>query len=333
VKVRAIVAEGLGGTEVLHERDLDLPWPAGPWDVLVRMHAASVNPADIFFRQGGGYISGAGPMVLGHDGAGVVEAVGDECSTLRPGDRVCFCYGGIGEYGTYAEAAVVPEQLLARIPSKLSMVEAAAMPLVSITAVESLKHRVGLAVGQKVLVHAGAGGTGHIAIQIAKQLGASVATTVSTTEKQGLVRNLGADLAIPYREQDFVAAAIEWTGGTGLDAAFDNVGGETLRKTYRAMRPYGQVVTLTGIEPDDGTAYNANLSVHNEMMLTPMWLGLLDRLAGQAEMVREVMALINEGRVRILVAEALPLSRVAEAHALIERGGVTGKIVLSIADF
>lgn len=331
MKVRAIVADGLGGPEVLRERDVELPWPAGPRDVLVRLHAASVNPADIFFRQGGGYVTGPGPMILGHDGAGVVEAVGDECTAFRAGDRVCFCYGGIGQYGTYAEAAVVPEQFLAAVPSELSMQEAAAMPLVSITAVESLRDRAALAAGQRLLVHAGAGGTGHVALQIAKQFGASVATTVSTAEKHDLVCGLGADLAIPYRERDFVAATLEWTGGTGLDAAFDNVGGETLRKTYRAMRPYGQVVTLMGAEPDDGTAYNANLSLHNEMVLTPMWLGLQDRLASQAKIVRDVLSLMQTGRVRILIGEALHLSRVADAHALIEKGA-TGKIVLSVVD-
>lgn len=328
MKVRAIIAAGRGGTDVLREQDIELVWPAGPRDVLVRLRAASINPADIFFREHGGYIATSGEVVLGHDGAGVVVAIGSECVSVKPGDRVCFCYGGIGGHGTYAEAVVVPEPILAKMPETVSFSKAAASALVSITAIESLRHRAQLRPDETVLVHAGAGGTGHVALQIAKHIGARVATTVSSRDKQEFVAALGADLTISYRDDDFVESAMRWTGGQGLDAAFDNVGGETLRATYRAMRPYGRVVTLIGMPSDDGTAYNANLSVHNEMMLTPMWLGLADRLLQQAGMLQEALDLMEDGALDIKISAEFPLERVADAHALIEKGGCIGKITL-----
>ena len=170
-----------------------------------------------------------------------------------------------------------------------------------------------------------------MALQLAKSICAKVATTISSVEKRMLVEDLGADLVVNYREADFVEAAKDWNRGQGLDAAFDNVGGSVLRRTYDAVRPYGHVVTLMGMAPDeDGIAYNANLSVHNEMMLTPMWLGMTDRLIVQARMIREVLELMRKGAVRVRIAAEFPLERAGDAHALIETGGVAGKIVLAV---
>jgi NADPH2:quinone reductase len=326
-----MVATAKGGPDVLMARELPLAWPAGERDVLVRLEAASVNPADVFFRQLGGYLDSGGPLVLGHDGAGVVEAVGSGVVSVRPGDRVAFCNGGIGGApGTYAEHAVVPERQLAVVPDGLPFETAAALPLIAITAWEALMERAELLPGETVLVHGGAGGTGHMAIQLARDAGAKVATTVSSTEKVRFVEDLGADRAIRYREEDFVAAARDWSGGRGVAVALDNVGGETLLRTYKAMMPYGRVATLMGIAGDDAetTAYNANLSVLNIMMLMPMWYGLTDRLVAQAGIVQRVLAMVAEGRVRVHVAETFPLSRVGDAHRRLEAGGVTGKIVL-----
>src|ERR1700728_1626978 len=163
IKMKAIVATGKGGSEVLETHDVPLPWPAGSGDVLVRLRAAAVNPADIFFRQSGGYVERPGPFILGHDGAGTVEAIGTEVVGLTPGDRVCFCYGGIGAtYGTYAEYAVVPAEVLAIMPAEVDFVTAAALPLVFITLAESLYDRGDVKNGEFVLIHGGGGGTGHI---------------------------------------------------------------------------------------------------------------------------------------------------------------------------
>ena len=139
MKTKAMLVTGQGGPEVLKVQEVDLPWPGGPHDVLVELRAAALNPADLFFRQLGGYLSGPQPFVLGHDGMGVVSAVGEGVTAVRPGDRVCFCNGGIGgTMGTYAEAAVVPEWQLAKVPDGVDDHTAAALPLVAITCWESL---------------------------------------------------------------------------------------------------------------------------------------------------------------------------------------------------
>jgi NADPH2:quinone reductase len=334
LKMKAIVATGKGGSEVLEVRGVSLPWPAGSGDVLVRLRAAALNPADVYFRQFGGYVERPGPFILGHDGAGIVEAVGADVAALRPGDRVCFCYGGIGAtYGTYAEYAVVPADVLAVLPPAVDFAAAAALPLVYITLAESLYDRGDVKAGEFVLIHAGAGGTGHIGVQLAKIRGARVATTVSSARKAALATDLGAELAISYRDQDFVAAAMDWTGARGVDVAFDNVGAEVMQKTFKAMAPYGRVVTLTGTPGDtrESDAYNANLTIHNVMMLTPMWRGLPERLRAQAQHVRQGLALLAEGKLRVVVDRVFPLHEAAAAHDYLESGQAVGKIVLSIA--
>ncbi len=333
MKTAAMVATAKGGPDVLKMQDIELPWPGGVADVLVRLAAASINPADCFFRQLGGYIDGPRPLVLGHDGAGVVEAVGASVKNLKPGDRVAFCNGGIGGTpGTYAHHAVVPAEQLARIPDGVSYETAAALPLVSITAWESLHDRARLQAQEHVLIHAGAGGTGHVAVQLARLKGARVAATVSSAEKAKIAETLGAERAINYRNEDFVSAARDWTKGAGVDVAFDNVGAETMQKTYRCMAPYGRIVTLMGVAPDDAetTAYNANLTLINEMMLTPMWKGLKPRLAAQAEIIRQCLKLVGDDKLTLRIAASYRLEEAAKAHAQSEAGSVSGKIVLTI---
>lgn len=331
MKIGAVVVTELGGPEVLRMQDVDLAWPRGDHDVLVELHAAALNPADIFFRQLGGYLSGDQPFVLGHDGMGVVKALGRAVTSVRVGDRVAFCNGGIGgTMGTYAEAAVVPESQLAKVPDNVDDLTAAALPLVSITCWESLYDRARAQAGEFVLIHGGAGGTGHIAVQLARLRGARVAATVSSPEKARVVSDLGAELAINYRETDFVAAALNWSGG--VHVAFDNAGAEVMQATFRAMAPYGRVVTLMGTPADDAdlTAYNMNLTLHNVMMLTPMWKGLQQRLHEQAAIVREALALVAAGKLVIRQAAEFPLTQAAAAHALLESGKATGKVVLRI---
>lgn len=331
MKVKAVVVTALGGPEGLALRDIDMRWPAGREDVLVELKAASLNPADVFFRQLGGYLD-EGPFVLGHDGMGVVAAIGEDVRGLRVGDRVCFCNGGIGGTpGTYAEAAVVPCWQLAKVPDAVDDLTAAALPLVAITGWEALHERAALRAGEHVLIHAGAGGTGHVAIQLAVAHGAQVATTISSAAKAKMVSDLGASLAINYREADFVAAARDWSGGVSV--ALDNVGEAAMRATYGAMAPYGRVVTLMGIAPDDDdmTAYNMNLTLHNVMMLTPMWLGLADRLRVQVEIVRKALDMVAEGSLRIEHAQTFSLDDVAQAHAYLESGAAVGKVTLAIA--
>jgi NADPH2:quinone reductase len=331
--MKAIVAKAKGGSEVLQLQDVALPWAADRGQVLVRLRAAALNPADVYFRRLGGYVERPGPLILGHDGAGTVEAVGEQVSGIVPGDRVCFCYGGIGATaGTYAEYAVVPADVVALIPAAVDFLTAAALPLVFITLAEALRDRAKVNAAEHVLIHAGAGGTGHMGVQLAALQGARVATTVSSSAKARLAQDLGAELTIAYRECDFVAATRDWTQGRGLDVALDNIGADVLRKTFEAMAPYGRVVTLAGTPGDteQGAAYNANLTIHNVMMLTPMWWGLPERLRAQALHVRHGLKLLAEGRLRVVIDRVFPLPETAAAHDYLEGGTAVGKVVLSI---
>ena len=331
MKIKAVVTTELGGPDVLRLQDVELDWPGGDKNVLVELHAAGLNPADTFFRQLGGYVAGDQPFVLGHDGMGVVKAVGAKVTSVRVGDRVAFCNGGLGgTMGTYAEAAVVPEWQLAKVPDAVDDLTAAALPLVAITCWEALYDRADLKADEHVLIHGGAGGTGHVAIQLARLRGAKIATTVSSAEKAQIVTALGADFAINYRETDFVAAALDWSGG--VNVAFDNAGPEVMQATYRAMAPYGRVVTLMGTPADDDdlTAYNQNLTIHNVMMLTPMWKGLEQQLRTQAQIVRQAFELVVRGDLSIRHAANFPLADAGKAQALLESGGAVGKVTLRI---
>lgn len=332
MKIRAVVATDKGGAGVLRLSEVELAWPQGPHDVLVELRAAALNPADVFFRELGGYLSGPQPFVLGHDGMGIVREVGPAVTLVKPGDRVCFCNGGIGGgYGTYAEAAVVPEWQLAKVPDAVDDLTAAALPLVSITCWEALYERAAVQSGECVLIHGGAGGTGHVAVQLAALCGARVAATVSSPEKAKIVSALGAELPINYRDTDFAEEALRWSGG--LHVAFDNAGAEVMQKTYRAMAPYGRVVTLMGIAPDDAdlNAYNLNLTLHNVMMLTPMWKGLGDRLKAQAAFVARALALVAEGRLKIRLSESFALAEAARAQSFLESRQAIGKVTLRMA--
>lgn len=334
MRARAILVRTFGGPEVLETGEIDLAWPERPDQVLVRLAAASLNPADVWFRKLGPYIASSDPLVLGHDGAGVVEAVGEGVTRVKPGDRVAFCNGGIGgDPGTYAHFAVVSQDQLAVVPTGVSLETAAALPLVAITAVEALRDRIAVRAGEHILVHGGAGGTGHIALQIGRLLGARVATTVSTAAKAELASSLGAERTIAYRGTDFVAAARDWTQGRGLHAAFDNVGSETLVKTFSAMAPYGRIATLIGMAGDDEktSAYNLNLTLHNVMMLSPMWFGLKERLVSQRQIVEQALDDVARGRLRVHIEGVYPLDAAAEAHRRLESGQTMGKIVLRIS--
>lgn len=331
MKIGAMVATEKGGPGVLKRAQVDLAWPRGPLDVLVELKAAALNPADIFFRQLGGYVAGPEPFVLGHDGMGIVKEIGPAVTLVRPGDRVCFCNGGIGgALGTYAEAAVVPEWQLARVPDAVDDLTAAALPLVAITCWESLYERAAVQPGEFVLIHGGAGGTGHVAVQLAALRGACVAATVSSPAKARIATDFGAELPINYREMNFADEALGWSGG--LQVAFDNAGAEVMQSTYRAMAPYGRVVTLMGVAADDAelNAYNLNLTLHNVMMLTPMWKGLTERLKAQAAIVSKALQLVADGKLKILLSDSFALADADKAHAHLESGQAVGKVTLRI---
>lgn len=337
--MKAIAHFTPGSPEVLQLQDLPDPTIQKETDVLVKLRAAGVNPIDTKLRARGTFYPDRSPHVLGCDGAGVVEAVGAAVQRFQVGDAVFFCNGGLGgSIGTYAELAVVDERFLAHKPAALSFAEAAAAPLVLITAWESLYDRGQLRAGEvlskKVLIQAGAGGVGHVAIQLAKLQGAEVCTTVSTAEKAEFVKQLGADLVIFYKNTDVVDGVLTWTGGEGVDLAFDTVGGATFYKTIPAVKFYGDLVTI--LEPDPAlgnlkTARMRNLRISLELMLTPMLEGLVSAQEHQADILQQCASLCDRNLLKIHVSQTFPLEQAQAAHELLEAGSVTGKIVLLIS--
>lgn len=329
--MKAIVMTATGGSDVLKPAEVPQPKINDETELLVRLMAAGVNPVDTKLRAKGTYYPARLPAILGCDGAGVVEAVGADVTRFKIGDEVYFCNGGIGGApGNYAEYTVVDERFCARKPRSLSFVEAAAAPLALITAWESLHDRAALKPDQHVLIHAGAGGVGHVAVQLAKIAGAQVCTTVGSLDKADFVSALGADAPILYKKTDFVWAVQEWTKGDGVDVALDAVGGDTLVATFRAMRIYGDLVTL--LQPGPGVDWKEarvrNLRISYELMLSPMYYGLRGAQEHQARILEECARLFDEGRLRIHLAHTFPLQDAAEAHRLIEQGSTTGKIAL-----
>ncbi len=324
-----------GEPDVLQLQEVPEPQIQKDTEILVRLQAAGVNPIDTKLRKRGTFYPDQMPAILGCDGAGVVEAVGANVQRFRVGDEVYFCAGGLGESGTgnYAQLTVVDERMVAPKPTSLSFAEAAAAPLVLITAWESLYDRGRLEAGQKVLIHAGAGGVGHVAIQLAKLKGAQVCTTVGSQDKARLVRQFGADHPILYKQTDFAQAALDWTGGEGVDLAFDTVGGKTFFDTVPAVRVYGDLVTILEPDPAQGnlkTARSQNLRISLELMLTPQFKGLVAAQQHQAEILQQCATWMDEGKLKIHLSETYPLKDAAAAHKAIETGSTTGKISLLI---
>lgn len=328
--MKAVLMTAVGNPDVLKLQDVPKPTP-GNTEILVRLVAAGVNPLDTKLRKRGTFYPEQMPAILGCDGAGVVEAVGANVQKFRPGDEVYFCYGGLGAHqGNYAEYTTVDERFVAYKPKNASFAEAAAAPLVLITAWEALYERGRLEPKEKVLIHAGAGGVGHVAIQLAKLKGADVATTVSTSEKADFVTQLGADQAILYKQTDFVQAVLDWTNGEGVDLAFDTVGGDVITQTFPAVRVYGDLVTI--LEPNANTVWkvarNRNLRIGLELMLTPMLINNIEGLQHHGEILQQCATWIDEGKLKVQVSHELALQEAAKAHELIETGSMTGKIVL-----
>ncbi len=331
--MKAVVMTEPGPPEVLALREVPEPEITRPEQIKVRLHAAGVNPIDTKLRKRGLFYGAQPPAILGCDGAGEVVAVGEQVSRFQPGDQVWFCHGGLGrEQGNYAEFTVLDEQRAEFKPAKVDWVHAAAGPLVLITAWEALYDRGRLEPEQDVLIHGGAGGVGHVAVQLAKLRGARVFTTVSSPEKAELVRRLGADVVIDYTRESVAEVVDRVTEGRGVDLVFDTVGPEVFRASIPLLAEYGTLVTI--LDPGEGLvtseARNRNLTIAFTLMLTPALKDLPDALAHQGEILRRCGEWMTEGRLRIEVSRVLPLAEAAEAHRLVETGHTLGKIVLDI---
>ncbi|MGW6686068.1 NADP-dependent oxidoreductase [Streptomyces sp. NPDC054961] len=307
--MRAMVVSEWGGPETLVEREIDRPEP-GLNEILVRVHAAGVNPVDSKTRASGALISWGEVPIVGWDVSGTVEAVGPGVTLYAPGDEVYGMPSFPRQAGGYAEYVAGPARHFARKPASLDHVQAASLPLAALTAWQALVDTAAVAPGHRVLIHAAAGGVGHLAVQIAKARGAYVIGTASEA-KHGMLRELGADELIDYRSADFTEAVSD------VDIVIDALGGENGERSLKVLKPGGHLVTLPS--PDDVPA-DAEGFRTGWTLVEPDFRGLV-----------EIAALVEKGRLRPVVDTVLPLSEAAKAHEIVDRGRTTGKIVLTVA--
>ena len=310
--MKAIVVHEYGGPEVLKYEDAPRPEPKED-QILVRVVAAGVNPVDGMIRSGmfAKHEKAAFPMILGGDIAGVVENAGNKITKFKAGDPV-FAYLSLKNGGGYAEYALATEREAALKPKSLTYVEAAAVPIVALTAWQALVDTAKLSAGQTVLIHGGSGGVGTFAIQIARARAAKVIATASTAN-QDLLKELGADIAVDYTKQKFEDVAKD------VDVVLDSVGKDTLARSYGVVKKGGFIVSIVArldqAELDKHGIHGATLSVDPN-----------------SEELAEIGKLIDEKKIKVIVSQTFPLSEAVKAQEQAATGHTRGKIVLKVAE-
>lgn len=326
--MRAIVLESYGGTEVLSLRDVPDPVP-GPEEVLVQVVATALNRADLLQRRG----LYPGPMmeqeIPGLELAGRVVAIGDRVREWNPGDEVM----GIVAGGAYAELIAVHERQLLLVPDALALADAAAVPEVFITAYDALVVQGGLTAGRTALVHAGASGVGTASILIAKAVGARIVVTASAG-KLDACRALGADMAVDYATEDFVAAARELTAGRGVDVVLDVIGGDYVDKNIDALRVGGRIVQV-GVMGGGLSSVNVGKLLPKRATLIGTVLRprpIEEKIAITQRFAAEMLPLFEQGNLRPVIDSRYPIEAIAEAHERMESNANVGKIVVDIQE-
>ncbi|HEU5222645.1 MAG TPA: NADP-dependent oxidoreductase [Candidatus Lumbricidophila sp.] len=309
--VRVATQRQLGGPEVLTIVDVPRPEPR-PNEVLVRVHAASLNPTDWKHRANGGFL-GQPPFTLGWDLSGVVESVGIGVARFQPGDEVFGMLSYPFGHGAHAEYVTAPARVFAAKPASLTHVKAAALPLVGLTAWQALVEYADVQPGQRVLIHAAAGGLGHVAVQLAKARGARVIGTASRA-KHDFVRWLGADEVIDYQTLQFDEVVRD------VDVVLDTIGGETALRSLGTLRPGGIIVSELPVGSNTLFTEAERLGVRAIRML-------VDSARGNLDSIRE---LVDLGALRPAIAATFALDQIAAAHALGETGRTAGKIVVTM---
>ncbi|OCT34460.1 zinc-dependent alcohol dehydrogenase family protein [Pseudomonas putida] len=318
--MKALILDSFGDPSAFVYRDVPTPTPQAG-QVLVRVHATSINPLDYQVRRGDYADLVPLPAITGHDVSGVVEAVGPGVTAFAPGDEVWYTPQIFDGPGSYAEYHVAAEGIIARKPPALSHLEAASLSLVGGTAWEALSVRVSLQAGESILVHGGAGGVGHVAIQMAKAMGARVFTTARAAHAD-FVRAMGADVIIDYERHDYVEVIQRETQGRGVDVVFDTIGGDTLTRSPEVLAQLGRVVSIVDISRPQNLvqAWGKNASYH--FVFTRQNRGKLD----------ELTALIERGQLKPHVGAVYPLAEIPHAHARLEspNNGLQGKIAIAV---
>ncbi|GCE16131.1 zinc-dependent alcohol dehydrogenase family protein [Tengunoibacter tsumagoiensis] len=314
--MKAMLITGFGGPEVFQLQDVEKPRPEAN-EVLVKVYASSVNPVDYKIRQAGEWSGVKPPAVIGYDVSGVVEAIGPGVKDFKVGDEVFYTPDIPGRIGSYGEYHVAREAIVAHKPKNLSHLEAASIPLAGGTAWDAIITRAKLHVGETVLIHGGTGGVGSFAIQIARAAGAYVFTTCSEKNRD-LAIQLGAHRAIDYTKENFIDVIQKETNGAGVDVVFDTVGRDTMARSIAITKIYGRIVGIVDTTGNLFPGFMKNITLE---------LLFLQRERYKLDYLR---ALIERGQIKPHIDSVLPFEKVAEAHNRLEKGGVTGKIVLQV---
>lgn len=320
--MKAMVADPVGGPENLKYVDLPDPKPKAG-EAIVRVEAAGVNFVDVYFRTGL-YKAPETPVLLGNEGAGTITAAAPD-STLKAGTRVAWAM----VRGSYAEYAAVPEASLVTIPDGISFEQAAAVMLQGMTAHYLTRSTFALKAGQTCLVHAAAGGTGLLIVQLAKIAGARVIGTVSTEEKADLARRRGADEVILYTKQDFVAEVKRITSGRGLEVVYDSVGSTTFHKSLECLQPRGMMVSFGQSSGPVGTIDPLVLSQKGSLFLTrPSLAHYISERKELTWRASDLFQWLQSGNLKLEIHKTYPLSGAAEAHRDLESRKTSGKLLL-----
>ncbi|MGC5698577.1 zinc-dependent alcohol dehydrogenase family protein [Pseudomonas sp. NFXW11] len=318
--MKALMLKSFGGPESFELCDVPKPVP-GAGQVLVRVYATSINPLDYQVRRGDYSDLVQLPAITGHDVSGVVEEVGPGVTSFAPGDEVWYTPQIFEGPGSYAEYHVAAESIIGKKPPSLSHLEAASLTLVGGTVWEALTGRAALRVGESILIHGGAGGVGHIAIQVAKAIGARVFTTVREANFE-FARGMGAAVLIDYEKEDYVDVINRETDGRGVDVVFDTIGGNTLTRSPDVLAQLGRVVSIVDIALPQNLvqAWGKNASYH--FVFTRQNRGKLDELS----------TLVERGQLRPHVGAVYSLEDMALAHARLEspNNGIQGKIAIAV---
>ncbi len=323
--MRAVVARHPGGPEVLALAEVPDPHP-GPGEVLVDVVAAGVNRADLLQREGRYPPPPGTSPVIGLEVSGTVAALGEGAAGWAVGDEVCALLAG----GGYAERVAVPAGQVMPVPAGLGLVDAAALPEAVATVWSNVFMTAGLRPGEVLLVHGGASGIGTTAVQVARHVGARVAVTARGRARLDACAALGASVLVDHQEQDFVQVVEEATGGHGADVVLDVVGGPYLARNLEVLAPGGRLVVIA---VQGGRRAELDLGALMAKRATVVGTTLRSRPAEEkaaicASAVEHVWPLVAEGRVRPVVHERVPLAEAARAHAVLERGGHVGKVLL-----
>lgn len=325
--MRAVIVNQVGPPEVMQLAELPMPTP-GPYDLLVQVHATSVNPVDTKIRLG--IRPRQLPLVLGYDLSGVVIACGASVSNFKAGDTVYGC-PNLMRHGANAEFALLDARAAARKPHSIDHLHAACLPLVALTAYEALHERARIQPGQTVLIHAGAGGVGHVAVQLAKLHGCRVITTAGRPESIAFCRDaLKADEVIDYRNTDLATTVMALTHNAGVPVIFDTVGGETFKRSIECLSPCGNLVTILDSNPGTAAAQllYKSATVHYELMGARV---AYDREPErQGAILSGIAQLVDGGYLRVQVSSQWTLETLVAAHHAIETGHTIGKVAVRV---